>query len=149
MEVCVIQIGVTCAATSYSVRYQRESLDCYSKFPLWYLIRHKSRTGRNQINVFEVKKVVHYHPELRSPCYTLVCSNTYVGGTLSMQIVTSTEMQPFLPLNFHGNKAISSTQSMPVYPMDFISNFFFIFLVHFSVVYKTSLRVVTQKVSCK
>lgn len=50
---------------------------------------------------------------------------------------------------FHGNKAISSTQSMPVYPMDFIPNLFFIFLVHFSVVYKTSLRVVTQKVSCK
>jgi len=81
-----------------------------------------------------VRKGVHYHPELRSPCRTLVCSNTYVEETLSMQIVTTTEIPPFLSVNFHGSEAISSTQSMPVYPTDFRSNLFFIFLVHFSAV---------------
>lgn len=80
---------------------------------------------------------------------TPVSSNIPAEGTRPMQIVTSTEMQPFLHLHLHGNKAISSTQSLLVYPMDFIPNLFFIFLLHFSVVYKASPRVVTQKVSCK
>lgn len=54
-----------------------------------------------------MKKVVHFYEAPVTP----VCSNIPTEGTRSMQIVTRAEMQLFLPLNLHGNKAISSTQS--------------------------------------
>lgn len=92
------------------------------QFHLQYLVRLKTSTGRNQINIFEVKKVVRYHPECNKALVTLLFAAT---PTWRDRTVTNIERQPFLPLNFHGSKAISATQSMLVYPMDFIPGFHF------------------------